>query len=91
MSKEMREQINKVKNFGQFLNESKLNKLDAFYILRNMRETGVVDGELGYSREFWKWLDSDEAIDIINILGDEHFQWIRDKRKSDEYFINLFS
>lgn len=87
----MRKQINRVKNFSKFLNENKLNKLDAFYRLRNMRETGAVDNELGYSREFWKWLDSDEAIDIINIIGDEYFQWIRDKRKSDEYFINMFS
>ena len=29
MSKEMREQINKVKNFGQFLNEDKENKMES--------------------------------------------------------------
>jgi len=75
----------------KLLKENNNNKLDAFYRLRDMRETGVVDSELGYSREFWKWLDSDEAIDIVNVLGDEYFKWIRDKRKNDEYFINLFS
>ena len=75
----------------RLLKENKMSKLDAFYRLRDMRDTGVVDADLGYSREFWKWLDSDEAIDIINIIGDEYFQWIRDKYKNDEYFVNLFS
>lgn len=54
----IQELLIRVKNFSKFLNENKLNKLDAFYRLRNMRETGAVDNELGYSREFWKWLDS---------------------------------
>lgn len=48
-------------------------KKRAFHRLRQMRDTGDVDNDLGYSREFWKWLDSDEAINIIDILGDEHF------------------
>jgi len=32
MSKEMREQINKVKNFGQFLNENRNSKIIAYHI-----------------------------------------------------------
>ena len=32
MSKEMREQINKVKNFGQFLNENKTEQYNSFII-----------------------------------------------------------
>ena len=91
MSKEMRKQIDKVKNWKQFLNEGKMSKLDAFYRLINVRDTGIVDNDLGYSREFWKWLDSDEAIDIINILGDDDFIMIRDKEKNNEFFINKYS
>lgn len=41
MSKEMREQINKVKNFGQFLNENKTEQYDSFII--------NVKYEVGYS------------------------------------------
>ena len=41
MSKEMREQINKVKNFGQFLNENKTGQYDSFII--------NVKYEVGYS------------------------------------------
>jgi hypothetical protein len=45
MSKEMREQINKVKNFGQFLNESKLNRNQLYDIVEkyfNEHQDGYV-------------------------------------------------
>jgi hypothetical protein len=45
MSKEMREQINKVKNFGQFLNESKLNRNQLYDIVEkyfNKHQDGYV-------------------------------------------------
>jgi len=47
MSKEMREQINKIKNFGQFLNENftKGDLVELKYHIENNED----DGEYGYS------------------------------------------
>ncbi len=47
MSKEMREQINKVKNFGQFLNEN-FTKGDLVELKYDI-EQDETDGEYGYS------------------------------------------
>jgi hypothetical protein len=43
MSKEMRKYIDTFKK--RLLKENKMSKLDAFYRLRDMRDTGVVDAD----------------------------------------------
>ena len=50
MSKEMREQINKVKNFGQFINESKEDgKISVEYWLKNNIEWYQPDKDVDLS------------------------------------------
>jgi len=64
MSKEMREHINKVKNFGQFLNETIKNEIESLiddYITNNQCE--IIDINHGLCDEF--------AYDMLDIVGGE--------------------
>ena len=65
MSKEMRKQINKVKNFGQFLNENN--------IFNNNNMDNIFDGSI--VSDYYKTLNSRENFDINlynNLLSQEY-------------------
>ena len=64
MSKEMREQIDKVKNFKQFVNESIQNELDAD--LREYAKQFVLD-------EYYTDFEQEEALENIYKFIDNDF------------------
>jgi uncharacterized membrane protein YheB (UPF0754 family) len=75
MSKEMREQINKVKNFGQFLNENKYSENEVVYfinkqMLRDKKEyKGHIPTKYNKGSE---WSDFSWLVDeILNFLNNE--------------------
>ena len=72
MSKEMREQINKVKNFGQFLNESLKGKLSflegkPISLIKTLHTVGKWNDE---KREMDKVTRDEEVSGIIGKIGD---------------------
>ena len=75
MSKEMREQINKVNNFGQFLNENKYSENEVVYfinkqMLRDKKEyKGHIPTKYNKGSE---WSDFSWLVDeILNFLNNE--------------------
>jgi hypothetical protein len=77
MSKEMREQINKVKNFGQFLNEGKL-KIEKFKIIKRMTPEEILGGEehgniggsmVKYGKIYEIQLSNDSVV--VSLMTDE--------------------
>jgi uncharacterized protein YllA (UPF0747 family) len=75
MSKEMREQINKVKNFGQFLNENKYseNEVVSFINKQMLRDKKEYKGHIPtkYNKGS-EWSDFSWLVDeILNFLNNE--------------------
>jgi hypothetical protein len=86
MSKEMREQINKVKNFGQFVNENINRSMDKWYLVKNGDEFFAEKiTKLPHHDKPTKLLFRDFNNHVMSLGKDEQWakEWIQTKNEID--------
>jgi hypothetical protein len=85
MSKEMREQINKVKNFGQFLNEDVMGTNKYYELLDNILNSGIdrefAEDDLKYKIKSLKEIKKKSHLKLYRII------FVKDKNNID--YVNL--